>query len=73
MLSVTDKLAAVVVVVVPPTVKLPSIITLPSNDPLLNVTFAVVETSCPIAIVGVAPSPVLFDNVTPVPATRLAT
>ena len=48
---------------------------LPVSGPviLLNVTSDVVSTSCPIAIVGVAVSPVLFVSVTPVPATRLET
>ena len=36
-----------------------------------KVTEAEVPIACPMATVGVAPSPELLERVTPVPATRL--
>ena len=40
---------------------------------VLKVRSSVVSTDCPIAIVGVAVSPLLLLRVTPVPATKLLT
>ena len=45
----------------------------PLIDKPAKVGDADVATDCPIAIVGVAPSPLLLESVTPVPATKLAT
>ena len=50
-----------------------SVFKVPLAVMLLNVTLSVVPTDCPIASVGVAPSPVLFVIVTPVPATNDST
>ena len=49
-----------------PTVKSPVVVT------VANVTADVFDTACPIAIVGVEPSPVLLVIVTPVPGTTVA-
>ena len=60
-LSLMVTISVLIVVVDPDTVKLPLTVT------SLNVTLEAVPTAWPIAIVGVAVSPVLFVIVTPVP------
>ena len=72
-LSSTSRVAVLRVVVFPLTVKSPPTVTLPVVVTVAKSTSAVVATDCPIATVGVAPSPELLLKVTPVPATRLST
>ena len=71
--SSTFKVAVLSVVVLPFTVRFPPMVALPVVVTVAKFTSEFVSTACPIATVGVAPSPELLLKVTPVPATRLST